>query len=257
MADPFRKVSDGDAFQPSAGLHNTLVEMVRWFRNQGGARGIGGRQATQQTGIIDCKNTSGGDLARFAALAIDSVFPDPSDNEVTFANGPILRGITPTASTDPGNFCVLLAPAKDDVIVRACISGVCQAKVNINDADDSTCGVGTTTVLQSGKQGAQILWKESGTGVKWAVIHLGSSVADFDRCTCQLTGALGTGDGTHSVDTVKPIRGSSPLNDPTSTAETLTVYNTHSWDGDNNASCDIRYNITTAHWEFDYVPCTA
>ncbi len=174
MADPFRKVGDNDPFLPSAGLHNIIVEMAQWFRNQGGARGIGGRQATEQTGIIDCKNTSGGDLARFAALAIDSVFPDPSDNAVTFANGPILRGITPTASTDPGNFCVLLAPAKDDVIVRACASGVCVAKVNINDADDTTCGVDATTVLQSGKQGAQILWKESGTGEKWAVIRVGS-----------------------------------------------------------------------------------
>jgi len=130
MGDPFRHINVGDEYPQSASYRNAVVEMVKGFRNQGGARGMGRKQNVQQTGIIDCKNTSGGDLARFAALAIDSVFPDPSDNAVTFANGPILRGITPTASTDPGNFCVLLAPAKDDVIVPACISGVCQAKEN-------------------------------------------------------------------------------------------------------------------------------
>ena len=257
MADPFRKVGDGDAFQPSAGLHNIMVEMAQWFRNQGGARSIGGRQATEQTGIIDCKNTSGGDLTRFAALAIDSVFPDPSDNAITFANGPILRGITPTASTDPGNFCVLLAPAKDDVIVRACASGVCVAKVNINDADDTTCGVDTTTVLQSGKQGAQILWKESGTGVKWAVIRVGSDTGKFDRCRCLLAGAMASGDGTRTVDNVKPVTGASPLNDPTSTSETITVTNWFSHAGDDDGEALIEYDRTENEWHFYQVKCPA
>ncbi len=174
MADPFRSINAGQDYPLSATYRNAVVEMLKWFRNQGGARGIGIKQIIAQTGIVDCKNTSDGDLARFSALAIDSVFPDPSDNAIDFANGPILRGITPTASTDPGNFCVLLEPALDKAIVRACVAGVCVAKINVNDADDSTCGVSTTAVLQSGKQGAQILWKETGTGTKYAVIRIGS-----------------------------------------------------------------------------------
>ncbi len=79
----------------------------------------------------------------------------------------------------------------------------------------------------------------------------------FDRCTCQLTGALATGDGSILVDNVKRSRGPSPLADPDDTTETLLVYNPHSWDGDDDASCVIVWNITTAHWEFDYIPCPA
>ena len=260
MADPLRKISAGvDEYPLSASYRNAVVEMLKWFNNQGGARGIGRKQVFEQTGIIDCKNISGGTLARFSALAIVSVFPDPSDNEVTFANGPILRGDTPTASTDPGNFCVLLAPAKDDVIVPACISGVCVAKVNVNDESDTTCGVSTTTVLQSGESGAQILWKESGTGVKWAVIRVGGEGGGFDRIQGTLTAATTGSDFT--IDNVTVIQGKNPLDDPDDTAETVAVVNTMSWNGDDNAIVFAQWNKSLSGgggaWQAFQIGCPA
>lgn len=175
MGDPFRKINAGDEYPTSAAYRNAVVEMVRWWKNQGGARGVGRKlDDQQQASIIDCKNISGIDLPRFSALAIASVFPDPADNAVAFANGPVLRGITPTESTEPSNFCVLLEPAKANAIVPACISGACVARVFVHNIDDTTCGIGTTTILQSGQGGAEIIWKAAGTGLRWAVIRIGS-----------------------------------------------------------------------------------
>ncbi len=256
MTDPYGKIVAGEPYPRSAMVRNDWMDMLRWWKQHQRTGGGPLKQVVRQTGIVFCKNVSGGDLTRFAALAVTDVFPDPGDNETTFKNGPVLHGNTPDASTEPGNFVVLLAPAKVDKIVPACASGVCVAKVDINDADDVTCGVGTSTVLQSGKQGAQILWKESGTGLLWAVIRIGG-LPGYDRCTCLLKGALDSGDSTTTVDNVKIIRGTSPLSDPTSTSEELTVYNTHSWDGDDNALARIEWNVTEERWEFYQVTCPA
>jgi len=78
----------------------------------------------------------------------------------------------------------------------------------------------------------------------------------YDRCTCFLKGAL-SGGATATVDNVLVIHGTSPLADPTDTTEELTVYNTHAWDGDDNALCRIEWNRTTEHWEFYQVTCPA
>lgn len=96
-------------------------------------------------------------------------------------------------------------------------------------------------------------WLGAEAGSVWEPI---SVMSGFDRCQCLLTGDLATGTGSINVDNVHLIKGSSPLTDPESTSETLLVYNTHAWDGDNNALCDIRYNNYTDQWEFDYIPCT-
>ncbi len=47
---------------------------------------------------------------------------------------------------------------------------------------------------------------------RWEVV--GGDGGGYDRCTCELTAALATGDGTKNVDVVKPIKGISPLTDP-------------------------------------------
>jgi len=233
-----------------------MVDMFRWWQQQGG-EGFTPTPSNEPASIVHIKNDSGSDLTRFSALAITDVFPDPDDNENSFANGPLLTGDTPTASTAPGNFCVMLEPAKDGVVVPAAIAGVTVVKLNVVTATDTTCGVGTTSVLQSGKQGAQILWKQTGTGTKWAIIRLGATAGGFDEILCELTAALTTSTASINVDNISTISGSDPRTDPTSSAETLLVYNarTPKWDSDDEAECIAKYNYTTGHWEFNWCPC--
>lgn len=259
MADPFRKINAGDAYPTSAAYRNAVVEMVRWWKSQGGAGGARIRQQNQQASIVDVKNVSGSDLPRFSALTITDVFPQPADNEKTFANGPILHGTSPTTDTDPDNLVVLLKPARNNAIVPACVDGVCVAKVEIGSEDNATCGIKSETayVLQGGLPGAKILWKESGTGTKWCVVRVGGGDSGDVRCTCLLKGALLTSAETATVDNVQVICGTSPLDDPDSASEEMTIYNTHDWEGDDEGLARFEWNKTTEHWEFYQVTCPA
>ena len=181
MSDPFRQINPGDVYPLSASWRNSVTRMLQWRQRGGGDRAIANPQSSTATTIVYVKNDSGSDLARFSVLAITGIFPNPADNEIAFANGPSLRGETPTSSTAAESFCVLQAPAKAGAIVPACIAGVTVAKVNVVSEADTTCGLDTTNVLKSGKPGAHIFWKESGTGTKWALIRFGGGDASSFR----------------------------------------------------------------------------
>jgi hypothetical protein len=131
-----------------------------------------------QTGIVMVKNNSGSDVARFGVLGIDGALVDPATNADEFAARVVLKGITPTDADHTGKFVVLLESVKSGDVARAYISGVCPAKVDVIDADDTHADVKNSdrASLESRAGGsARVLWKESGTGVKWAIVLLGDT----------------------------------------------------------------------------------
>ena len=80
----------------------------------------------------------------------------------------------------------------------------------------------------------------------------------FDRCTGTLAVELTSGVGPFNVDLVKVISGTSPLDDPDSTTETVSAYNTMTWTADDGAVCRIEWNKTEERWEFYQVDgCSA
>jgi len=124
---------------------------------------------------VHVKNASGADRARFAVLGIDSPIFSPSEAADNFANQVALVGVTPTAD-HAGKFVVLLEPIADGEIGQAVVSGVTPVKVNVTDEAHTRADVqaGQAGYLASGDSGsALILWKEAGTGEKWALVNLG------------------------------------------------------------------------------------
>lgn len=95
--------------------------------------------------------------------------------------------------------------------------------------------------------------------VNWLLLDAGEG--PFDRCICELAGAMLTIDATRTVDHVLPISGSSPLDDPTSTSETITAYNIHDWEANDAAIARIEWNRSAnsyaGQWEFYQVDCPA
>jgi len=170
------KVKPGQPYSPSSKAHNAFVDAAEYVQRLKSSTGRTPLRDNWQATILQAKNVSGYDCQRFDVLGIDSVFPTPAANLDAFKNGPILRGTTPAAGTHEGKFVVLLEPANNNKIVPACVAGVCVAKVNVTDAAHTHVDVkdGDRGSLASGPWGsALILWKETGTGVKWAVIRLG------------------------------------------------------------------------------------
>ena len=72
------------------------------------------------------------------------------------------------------------------------------------------------------------------------------------RGTGFLTGAMSTGTASVSVNDVNTIYGP-PL--VASSSETMTVFNTHGWEGDNEAFGRFEFNRSTTHFEFYAINC--
>lgn len=65
-----------------------------------------------------------------------------------------------------------------------------------------------------------------------------------------LQGALASGDASKTVDNLEPLGGPGGLT-------SVTAYNVHGWEGDDNAECRVEWNTTTGHWELYQVTCPA
>ncbi len=74
------------------------------------------------------------------------------------------------------------------------------------------------------------------------------------RGTGFLTGAMSTGTSSITVNDVNTIFGP-PL--VASSSESLTIFNTHGWEGDNNAFGRFEFNRSTTHFEFYAIDCPA
>lgn len=130
--------------------------------------------------LVYVRNDSGDAVAAYGVLGIDGILIDPADNAAEFAARIMIGGITPAAGTHEGKFVITVEPIADGAIGRAVLAGACIAKVNVADAAHTHADIddGSTAALASAGSGtAEILYKEAGTGVVWAVVRLRSGPA--------------------------------------------------------------------------------
>ena len=188
MGDSFGKVRSGDPLRIPAETFNTFIDTARDFksRRQSSTRDPG--PDIRQTDIIPVRNDSGGDRFRFDVLGIcGPVFP-PADSLTSFQNRVVLAGTTPCEIPHLGRFVVLLEPVRAGRIGMACVSGVCVAKVTVEDPTHQFADVedGNTENLKSAESGsAFLLWTDD----------LGGSGYGYGYCGCGdgYTGGYGYG----------------------------------------------------------------
>ncbi|HUU90110.1 MAG TPA: hypothetical protein VM238_02750 [Phycisphaerae bacterium] len=171
-----QKVKSGDPLEIPARTHNAFIDAARDHLAR--QQNVAGAPVAELRpgGIVPVKNASGADRERFDILGIDAPIFTPTDNEDGFKNQVALKGVLPTEADHAGRFAILLEPLKAGAIGLACVQGVCPVKVSVEDEDHPCADVndGQAGSLKSGVSGAAfILWKESGTGEKWAVVKLG------------------------------------------------------------------------------------
>ena len=197
MADKFRKVRAGDPLDIPAPVYNEMLDALAWVRTQTPGGG-GSGTAPLLPGMIYVRNDSGAGRGRFEVLGLRDVAITPSANLTQFLAGPILTGVVPAADTDKGKFAVAVEPIAPGKLGRAWVSGVCLCRVNIVSANDKNADVtdGDATQLTSGDGIAQILWSETGTGTKWALVRLGGGSPGVTPCLVKKDGG-GDADGTH------------------------------------------------------------
>jgi hypothetical protein len=177
MGDTMRKVRSGDPLVIHASTFNTFIDSARDFLDRQNQIRRTGLRDTRHSGIVLVKNASGEDRERFHVLGIKESVIKPADNEDEFKNKVALSGETPTEEDHRGKFVILLEPLKADSLGMAMALGLCPVKITVENEDHACADVndGEAATLKSGPTGAaQILWKEDGTGEKWAVVRLGT-----------------------------------------------------------------------------------
>ena len=113
----------------------------------------------------------------FDVLALGDPLFSPDDALIEFQNRPSFQGISPVADTHLESFVVLQEPIPDGAMGLGLVTGVTACHVAVEYESDSHAGVidGVFDRLLGGSDGgARILWKESGEGLKWAVVLVGA-----------------------------------------------------------------------------------
>lgn len=172
--DPYRKYLPGQKPPGDAATFSAFSDGAKLARDQ--RRGLADAAASQirQGEIVLVKNESGTSLLRGSVLGIDDVIINPADNVDEFLHKVAFRGTTPT-TLHAGKYVILLAPIADGSIGRAYVGGACHVKIDVTDEAHTCAEVSSGAfVLASATSGtAQILWKETGTGEKWAIVRFG------------------------------------------------------------------------------------
>ncbi len=176
--DAFKKAQPGQQMIIPARAYNAFVDAAMAHQTNVPVGG-GGRMPRQHLGNVLILNKTGADLDEFSVVGLGSSIFEPTDTQktATFKAQVGFEGETPATASHTGKFAIILEPIADDAIGIARLSGVCPVKIDITDTDHAYADIdnGDTGNLNSSETGAaQILWAESGTGEKWAIVRLGS-----------------------------------------------------------------------------------
>jgi hypothetical protein len=170
--DPFKAVTAGERFRPQARTWNALMDLAR------GQVAVPGGQPmpVDRAGLVLVENGSGEDLDRYGVLGISGLIFDADDDLDAFHNNSALTGEKPTAA-HRGLFVVAVEPIAINDYGYARVAGATPVLVNVIDEGDAYADVEDEAAyackrLKSGLRGvARILWKQEGTGEKWAYVH--------------------------------------------------------------------------------------
>jgi len=177
MADILRNLSRGDRISLiSAGQVNLWNEAARRVRGEAFDLGFEDAETRRNSAIIDVRNNTADDLPRFAVVALSGMGVEPTENENQALANPFMEGTAPGNPNDRETIGILVDPLSADSIGRAVIVGATWVKVSVSTGEENyqyckvSNGVTANMVMSSARGPAQILWKESGTGTKWAYV---------------------------------------------------------------------------------------
>lgn len=175
MGDHLKKVQSGDPMVIPAQTFNAFVDAAFDFQRRQRSVKREGQATFQQNGVILVRNNTGGDLDRFAAVGIDAPIIGPDDNEDEFKNRASAIGVKPAVPLHRGRFAIMLEPVASGGIAPACVSGVVPCQIEVDEETHERADVEhDSTTLRTGHHGgAEILWKEAGQGLKWAMVKIG------------------------------------------------------------------------------------
>lgn len=201
--DIARRVSPGDPLRFSARIYDDMLDAIDYCKAARSRQAEHLSRLARDYGLVKVKNESGSAVDRFGVLGLNGIISaiNPTDGLAAWKNQPVVSGITPASPTHCGRFVVLMQPMADDAIGWGCVSGVIPVQVafTYDAAIFADVTNSDATKLTAAEGGMPVVYKESGTGTKWALVQMG--VPSWPTLRGKLDGDLtkATGYATMSV----------------------------------------------------------
>jgi len=170
-----KHVTAGEKFRFSARTYNELTSLIE--KDRIGGLSMQTKLTRSNNDLVLVKNISGSDVGRFGVLGIAGILFDPATALPAFVSRTVFTGEMPAESHQAGRFLICAEPIRNGAIGRAWADGVVTTRIDVTDESHNygTVKPDDTTQLISADQGlCTILYKEAGTGQKWAVVRIGS-----------------------------------------------------------------------------------
>jgi hypothetical protein len=186
----FQHVRRGEPLMISAGAYNAMLDAAQAHRNRKITLASHGNGFDSL--FIHVVNETGQTLQRFDVVGLDE--PLETKNIDLFCNHLAFKGVKPQKK-HKGKFAVLQQDAAPKMMVRACIYGATIAKINVSSNSENEnselkyCDVeeGQTSYLVAGGQ-TEVLWSDSSTQNRWAIIRIGSGRSTLFPVKLEKTG---------------------------------------------------------------------
>lgn len=189
----------------------------------GGAVGNVAINDQSQT-IVYAKNAGGATLNRWDAVVLSAPVVAPSSDAAEFAYRVIFTGAKPTSDDADQWVGVCLEEIAVGGFGRVVALGITPAKMQVVASGDRWARTHASNArLTGGRSGqARILWKESGTGEKWALLMLdGPTIPKSGVFVGKITAVTGSVNATYSAEAIDDadvsVTGASPINRPMDT----------------------------------------
>lgn len=166
-----RHVQDGDPLAIPARTWNEVLDLLER------GRGPGPGPASMFLNTVRClvKNNTGADLPRFGVVGIGDPLILPSDNEAEFLKHMAFSGELAENGDFDLKWGLTVAPIINQEIGVVIVQGLAFCKIDTDGATEAgPADDGDVEALTSSSCGlARVLWRESGSGNKWAIVCLG------------------------------------------------------------------------------------
>jgi hypothetical protein len=206
------KVSTGEKFKVKANTWNSFIDAANYHKNHQLRLGSEALRGNAKTGIVLVSNDSGSLLEQFSPVILDNLIiqPDNDEKEQEFKSRvPVFSGKKVSADNKDKPFAILQVPLEAAKLGKALLQGITPAKINIANESHEFAKLDASELVSTNSGIGRILWKESGTGEKWALLQLGggdsggNNYSGFFRLTAD----------EDNENTIKVVDGSDTLGD--------------------------------------------
>jgi hypothetical protein len=172
------KVKTGQKFSVKAETWNSFIDAADFVKQQQADMNNSVSRKDTKSGVVMVRNGTDNVLEQFNVVSLGDLIIKPVDNEQEFrCNLPVFEAENVSDENKEKPFAILQKPLMESECGLAMVTGITPVKINIGSAAHEFVELSADGLNSSETGSIRVLWKDDGTGDKWAVVQLGSSAA--------------------------------------------------------------------------------